>query len=241
MKEIPPGPPSATPHLYMTPQLAKRKDGLCMSMLGPSSSIEKPGHVTKPYQTNSSLLIQIKENEGMSRETSEIHTIIENISKSLKSIAKPEHGINSISFNPEGCVWKLELADPNTTKTYKMQVICSARKSSDSLTVYVADTILIPKVAVDPDPLAPEPKGFKEAKTIFDMVALKVRKAVVRIEFPEFPEGCKGRPFREVYQLNARVRWFFCRCRCGQLQSELICTHTNRLICFLPSIHIQRS
>jgi hypothetical protein len=30
----------------------------------------------------------------------------------------------------------------------------------------------------------------------------------VRLEFPEFPEGCKGRAFREVYQLNARVSTF---------------------------------
>jgi hypothetical protein len=34
---------------------------------------------------------------------------------------------------------------------------------------------------------------------------LQVRKAIVKLEFPEFPEGCKGKPFRDVYQLNARV------------------------------------
>ena len=186
----------------MTPQLAKRKDGLCPSMIS-SSNKEKPGQVSKPYQTNSSLLIQIKERDGMSRETSEIHTIIESITKSLKSIAKPEHGVNGINFKPEGCIWKVDLVD---SKAYKMQVVCSAKKGSDNMTVYIVDTIMIPRGSVDPDPLAPPPKGFKEAKAIFDMVALKVRKAVVRIEFPEFPEGCKGRPFREVYQLNARVR-----------------------------------
>ena len=48
-------------------------------------------------------------------------------------------------------------------------------------------------------------KGFREAKSSFDFLVLQVRKAVVKLEFPEFPEGCKGRPFREVYQLNARV------------------------------------
>jgi hypothetical protein len=39
----------------------------------------------------------------------------------------------------------------------------------------------------------------------FQLVALDVRKALVRVEFPEFEEGCKDKTFREVYQLNARV------------------------------------
>lgn len=43
-------------------------------------------------------------------------------------------------------------------------------------------------------------------KKMFDEFALSVKKAIVRCEFPEFPEGCKGRPFREVYQLNARLK-----------------------------------
>ena len=42
-------------------------------------------------------------------------------------------------------------------------------------------------------------------KKVFDEVALDVKKAIVRCEMPEFPEGCKGRTFREIYQLNARV------------------------------------
>jgi len=40
----------------------------------------------------------------------------------------------------------------------------------------------------------------------FGDVALDVRKALVRVEFPVFPEGCKDRTFREVYQLNARLK-----------------------------------
>lgn len=43
-------------------------------------------------------------------------------------------------------------------------------------------------------------------KKMFDEFALMVKKAIVKCEFPEFPEGCKGRPFREVYQLNARLK-----------------------------------
>ena len=36
-------------------------------------------------------------------------------------------------------------------------------------------------------------------------MALDVQKALVRIEFTKFEEGCKDITFREVFQLNARV------------------------------------
>ena len=39
-------------------------------------------------------------------------------------------------------------------------------------------------------------------------MALDVKKALVRVEFPVFPEGCKDKTFWEVYQLNARVSFF---------------------------------
>ena len=39
----------------------------------------------------------------------------------------------------------------------------------------------------------------------FELIALDVKKALVRVEFPIFPEGCREKTFREVYQLNARV------------------------------------
>ncbi|KAL9184891.1 hypothetical protein ACHAXT_002668 [Thalassiosira profunda] len=40
----------------------------------------------------------------------------------------------------------------------------------------------------------------------FGEVVLDVRKALARAEFPAFPEGCRGRTFREAYQLNARLK-----------------------------------
>eukprot|EP00986_Skeletonema_menzelii_P009329 scaffold4219_cov142-Skeletonema_menzelii.AAC.12 len=39
----------------------------------------------------------------------------------------------------------------------------------------------------------------------FELIALDIKKALVRVEFPIFPEGCREKTFREVYQLNARV------------------------------------
>jgi hypothetical protein len=89
-------------------------------------------------------------------------------------------------------------------KNYRIEVILFANQIA-GVTNYEIDTVLMPRIPVDPNPLAPPLKGFKEVKEIFDVLALSVRKSIVRLEFPHFPEGCQGRPFREVYQLNARV------------------------------------
>lgn len=211
MKEPrPPNPPkhAASPKLYMTPHLAKRKDGLCPSLMQRESSRERPGYEKKSYRTNSNLLLQVKERDGIPKELTELQTIIECVTKALKSSAKSGDGICSLSFKPEGCVWKMEFDSKvdggRVAETYKVQVICSASKGHGH-TNYMVDTVLVPKKPVNPDPLAPAPPGFKVAKPIFDLVALKIRKSVVALEFPEFPEGCKGRPFRDIYQLNARV------------------------------------
>jgi hypothetical protein len=204
----PPGPPksSATPRLYLTPQLTKRKDGLCPSLLHQVVITDKPGHVSKPYQTSSTLLLQVKEREGVAREVTELQTLVDVINKALKSASKPDQGIAGVSFKPEGCLWKITF-DPSLpcAKTYKIEVICSANSGGGKLTNYLINTVLVPRVPVDPNPLAPAVEGFSEAKEIFDALALKVRKSIVRLEFPAFPEGCKGVPFRDVYQLNARV------------------------------------
>lgn len=215
MEDPPPPPESDAPTLYMTPHLKKRKDGLCPSLFHEQSSAkpvkDKPGYVHKPYQTNSALLLQIKEKQGAPREILELQTIIEAINRSLKkmvaeSAASNQKLMSKLRFKPEGCIWNLEF-DPSlgAEKTYRMEIICQANGGPDGVTNYYVDSIMIPKVPVDPNPLAKPPEGFKAAKTAFDKVALIVRKTIVRLEFPEFPEGCKGKQFREVYQLNARV------------------------------------
>ena len=51
-----------------------------------------------------------------------------------------------------------------------------------------------------------DPDRVALTKKFFDEVVLDVKKAVVRCEMPEFPEGLKGNIFRDIYQLNVRVR-----------------------------------
>ncbi|EJK71242.1 hypothetical protein THAOC_07338, partial [Thalassiosira oceanica] len=69
----------------------------------------------------------------------------------------------------------------------------------------------------------------------FDDVGLDLRKALVRIEFPVFPEGCGDRTFREVYQLNARVRG-------GRKESSLRLSFgvPRRLTCNRPQVGLLR-
>ena len=201
-----PGPPAGTPQLYMTPQISKRKDGLCPSLLDlndPTRAIKPPGGLNKPYRTNSRLLLQLR---AQGDEAVETKGIAESINKALAGVVKPKEDIVSLDFQPQGTVWTMEFSSSlnDADRNYRLEVVLFANEIHGVVN-YVADVMLVPKVEVDPNPLAPPLNGYREAKEVFDSVALTVRKAVVRLEFPEFPEGCKGRAFREVYQLNARV------------------------------------
>lgn len=203
--------PPKSPKLYLTPQIEKRRDGLVPSLMTDtedknSSKRETAGSQTsKRYRTNSKLLLQIKELEGQSRETVELGTLIGAVQTSLYDAVEEEEDFQNVDFSPKGCIWRLEFA-PTTEaeESYRIEVICLANEVAGVVN-YTIDTILTPKDGTDPNPLSP-PKGAKEAKQSFENLALRIRKSVVALEFPEFPEGCKGRAFREVYQLNARLK-----------------------------------
>mmetsp|Transcript_33716 Transcript_33716/g.81754 ORF Transcript_33716/g.81754 Transcript_33716/m.81754 type:complete len:511 (-) Transcript_33716:990-2522(-) len=202
---------TAEPEIYMTPQLAKRKDGLCPSLLidevlkVSTSKGGGPSHaaISKSYQTNTKYLTEsIRQLEN---ESEELKFISDSVNKFLKEYVDNSDDFSGISFEPKGCTWKLELdIDKVQAPDYRIQVICMARASGDKRTTFVVDTTLVGKS--DKSISSTSLPGFKEAKATFEATSLVVRKAVVRCEFPEFPEGCKGRIFREVYQLNARLK-----------------------------------
>ena len=51
-----------------------------------------------------------------------------------------------------------------------------------------------------------EAAGYRDdMKSAMEWVSYGIRRSMARSMFPEFPEGCQGRPFREVYQLNKKV------------------------------------
>lgn len=193
----------------MTPQLAKRKDGLCPSLLndevlqvpapkgGPSYAA-----ISKSYQTNTKYLKEsIRELENVAEE---LKFISDSVNTFLKQHFKSTEDIVSIDFEPKGCTWRLELNEETVqAPDYRIQIVCMATDAGNKRTVFVVDTALVGKN--DKSISSTSLPGFKEAKGTFEALSLVVRKAVVKCEFPEFPEGCKGRAFREVYQLNARV------------------------------------
>ena len=209
----PPSPPGSG-KIYLTPQIekvGKRRDGLCPSLLldnhiesanakgGPTNAA-----MIKSYQTNTKYLnedIRELRNDG-----EELKFITDSINHYLREIVdekKQSTDLISMKFQPKGCIWNLEINPSIGAPDYMIQVQCLAKSGGSSTTTFVVDTKLIGKTSKT---LASTTlPGFREAKATFEMASLVVRKAVVKCEFPNFPEGCKGRAFREVYQLNARV------------------------------------
>jgi hypothetical protein len=176
--------------------------------------------MTKSYRTASPFLYSLQEQKkklaaaaamngssGTSgtpslEEAMELQALVKSITDTLDdlSISTVEDArtryISTFQFEPVGCQWLCQFpSSMGLQGRYFIRIVCLAAPSHGSMGMnYVMDAHLMG-----------EGEGLGEAKTAFDYVALQIRKAVVQCEFPEFPEGCKGRPFREVYQLNARV------------------------------------
>lgn len=201
----PPAPPG-TPQLYLTPQLQKRRDGLAPALLDPSKDLapEDPKtSLNRTYRTSSQFLNVSMLKSAKVDESVELQTIVESIKSTLDDIVNKNVGTKdmaSVKFIPQGCKWTVNFDPQLRSDAYYIQIMCSACEAGRLGNTYVVETTLVPKSKSKND------AAFKEAKATFDVVVLHVRKSVVKCEFPDFPEGCKGRPFRDIYQLNARVR-----------------------------------
>lgn len=161
--------------------------------------------VTKTYQTSSQFLTQRV--SDLRNEAEELKFIVDSVHYYVRDLVdekKKSKDLISLSFQPEGCTWVSEI-NPNVgAPGYYIQIQCLAKAGpKKGQTVFVVDTHLKTKDAKAAG--STSLPGFKDAKAVFELTALYVRKGVVKCEFPDFPEGCKGRTFREVYQLNARV------------------------------------
>eukprot|EP00565_Helicotheca_tamesis_P003257 CAMPEP_0185727906 /NCGR_PEP_ID=MMETSP1171-20130828/3447_1 /TAXON_ID=374046 /ORGANISM="Helicotheca tamensis, Strain CCMP826" /LENGTH=542 /DNA_ID=CAMNT_0028396551 /DNA_START=481 /DNA_END=2109 /DNA_ORIENTATION=+ len=78
----------------------------------------------------------------------------------------------------------------------------------EALKSYVVDINLVDDRGdvKDYDDESDDPAKQEYIKKVFDEIGYDIKKALVRCEMPEFPEGCKGRAFRDLYQLNARLK-----------------------------------
>lgn len=201
-------PPPPADDVYMTPQLQKRRDGLAPSLLTTTTraSGDPKASITKSYQTSSKFLNKNVLNKEVD-DSGEFEIIVNSITSTLKELVKASDppSISSMVFQAVGCKWILELEPSLNADRFCIEVVCSACEEAQKYgNTYLVDSSIISKdgkdVAIDE-----RLKGLKDAS---DYIGLQVRKAVVRCEFPEFPEGCKDQTFREVYQLNARVSTF---------------------------------
>mmetsp|Transcript_30490 Transcript_30490/g.70268 ORF Transcript_30490/g.70268 Transcript_30490/m.70268 type:complete len:349 (-) Transcript_30490:1707-2753(-) len=202
-----PGPPPGTPELYMTPQLQKRRDGLAPALLDPNKDTGPPEDpktsMNRTYRTSSKYLRVSVINCDDVDDSVELQTIVDSLKSSLELLVDPKEGhkdLVNVKFAPQGCRWTLEFNPRLRADTYYLSVMCSACSETGGGNQYIVETTLVPRGKHKHD------AAYKEAKATFDDVALQVRKAVVQCEFPDFPEGCKGTPFRDVYQLNARLK-----------------------------------
>ena len=207
--------------MYLTPQIErqmKRREGLCPTLLDDDHIFltrSKAGNglaaVTKSYQTSSRFLTSVI--RDLESDAEELQFIINSVNKYLGKIVdekRKKMDLVSVKFKPKGCKWVLEINPDIGAPDYMITVVCYACKGDgEGITTFVLDTNLVGKSSETLT--STSLPGFKEAKGVLEFTALTVRKGVVRCEFPVFPEGLKGKTFREIYQLNARVRNTFYR------------------------------
>jgi hypothetical protein len=202
---------------FTTPQMEKRQDGLCPSLLSEDyssandaqagngrTSIVDVAPMTTSYETNTQYLnASVRDAEDTSFE---VEFICDSITSFLKELVDEETQsttLVSLNFEPKGCIWVMDLNPSLGATNYQIQVVCLARGTEENKTTFVVDTHLFDKAA---ESIAPTTLKCAEAKAVFETTALVVRKAVVKCEFPDFSEGCQGRAFKEVYKLNKKVR-----------------------------------
>mmetsp|Transcript_3226 Transcript_3226/g.5291 ORF Transcript_3226/g.5291 Transcript_3226/m.5291 type:complete len:540 (-) Transcript_3226:171-1790(-) len=205
MSSVPP--PPATPQVYMTPQLQKRRDGLAPSLLelAAREPQDPKTSLIKSYQTCSKYLKTSVTTCVNVDDSQELQKIVDSMATTLEELVDRGGGTKDLcamKFQASGCMWTLEFNPTLRAGNHTLEVVCSAceGETSSQGNTYIVDTSLVCKDNKEGG------AGFKEAKATFDYVALQVRKSVVRCEFPDFPEGCKGTPFRDIYQLNARLK-----------------------------------
>ncbi len=211
------GTSSGTRELYLTPQIerqAKRREGLSPTLLHEDHIFltqSKAGNglaaVTKSYQTDSRYLTSVI--RDLESDAEELQFIVNSVNKYLGKIVdekKKKMDLVGLKFKPKGCVWVLEMNSDIGAPDYIITIVLYAcRGDGEGITTFVVDTNLVGKTSEKLT--STNLPGFKEAKGVLEFTALTVRKGVVRCEFPVFPEGLKGKTFRDIYQLNARVRF----------------------------------
>jgi hypothetical protein len=103
----------------------------------------------------------------------------------------------------------MEMNDYVGAPDYILTVCVLAKgEGNGGTTTFVVDTNLVGRSSKTLT--LPHFQAFERPRAFSKIPSLVVRKGVVRCEFPVFPEGLKGKTFREINQLNARVSYMLC-------------------------------
>lgn len=194
---------------YSPPQIDARDDGLCPTKLPDehTGSVIATDEALVSYQTNSRVLNHdIREKNDPSVE---LEFICESISKFVMENVDEEEkksALISVDFEISGCTWKMGLNPYLVAPGLQVQVTLFAKDDKPTGTIWVVQTCLV-DIHADGSILSKSQLNeLPLAKAVLEQTSLVIRKAVTKCEFPEFPEGGKGRAFKEVYKLNAKVR-----------------------------------
>jgi calcium/calmodulin-dependent protein kinase I len=185
---------------FLSPEIEKRGDELCPSRLREDYSCADAINQTSTFvtrqQTSSGYLnpaVRSLLNNAM-----EIEFISSSVSDALNEAVGDENLLSDVSFEPKGCIWTMNL---NSSPDHQIRAVCCAREQGQITITYVVETNLLDKASG-----SIVSTGSKETQADFDLISHIVGKAVVRCEFPDFPEGCKDIKFKEVYKLNAKLK-----------------------------------
>uniref|UniRef100_A0A7S2W826 Protein kinase domain-containing protein n=1 Tax=Eucampia antarctica TaxID=49252 RepID=A0A7S2W826_9STRA len=143
----------------------------------------------------------------------ELERLVHSLSASLMdtkssygSKGEDRYKVTDVSFEPDGCDWNATVVPENDGETFTIELDCNEVIEDTDPTEKISQTkeykrhysVCMTRSGVKFDPA--------KAKKIFDLIGLDVRKSIVRLDFPKFPEGLKSVTFREIYQLNARLK-----------------------------------
>jgi len=162
-----------------------------------------------------------------------LYKVVEGISNALDDPTRESYGRIGVrrfffsrhSFNAKGCSWDVEvdyekdlnIAD-GTTKPerergslpVKLQCyVIDDNFPSDDVETHVKHNDLKERIIVI-DMTATckivNSEVDKVEKKVFEIIGFDVTKTLSKVGFPEFPEGLKDKTFKEIYQLNNKIK-----------------------------------
>jgi len=127
-----------------------------------------------------------------------------------------------VDFNPSGCKWRAILAYEDEVEDEVLSALMSAEDKMDThyclyaacceklgdrspFPEYSIDIALMPP-RIEPSFIPPQLKVIqKEIGRTFEDICYAVKKAVVKLELPKFPQGSSGKMFKDVYRMEKEI------------------------------------